>query len=64
MNNFSETKVVIKYKLDTPNGLCVDWIANNLYWTDNEYKVITTALTVITKTIDKLRYMCLNFCYR
>lgn len=39
MNNFSETDVVVKGKLDTPNGLGVDWIANNLYWTDNDYKV-------------------------
>lgn len=35
----SETKVIVNNKLDTPNGLGVDWIANNIYWTDNEYKV-------------------------
>lgn len=39
MSNMSDTKVVVQGKLDTPNGLAVDWIANNLYWTDNEYKV-------------------------
>lgn len=35
----SDTKVIINSKLDTPNGLGIDWIANNIYWTDNEYKV-------------------------
>lgn len=39
MSNMSESKVVIQGKIDTPNGLGVDWIANNIYWTDNEYKV-------------------------
>lgn len=36
----TESKVLIKGRLDTPNGLGVDWIANNIYWTDNEYKVL------------------------
>lgn len=39
MLNMSESKVIVKNRLDTPNGLGVDWIANNIYWTDNEYKV-------------------------
>ncbi|CAH0397300.1 unnamed protein product [Chilo suppressalis] len=43
MLNMSESKVLIKGKLDTPNGLGVDWIANNIYWTDNEYKVVEVA---------------------
>lgn len=40
MLNMSESKVIVKNRLDTPNGLGVDWIANNIYWTDNEYKVV------------------------
>ncbi|XP_037297516.1 LOW QUALITY PROTEIN: low-density lipoprotein receptor-related protein 4 [Manduca sexta] len=43
MTTMNETKIVIKGKLDQPNGLAVDWIANNLYWTDNKYKVIEVA---------------------
>ncbi|KAM3968213.1 low-density lipoprotein receptor-related protein 4 [Aphomia sociella] len=43
MLNMSETKVVAKGRLDTPNGVGVDWIANNIYWTDNEFKVVEVA---------------------
>lgn len=43
MLNMSDTKVIVNSKLDTPNGLGVDWIANNIYWTDNEYKVKRTS---------------------
>lgn len=39
MENMSETTVVVNTGLDTPNGLGVDWIANNIYWTDNDFKV-------------------------
>lgn len=39
MSNMSDTKVVVQGKLDTTNGLAVDWVANNIYWTDNEFKV-------------------------
>ncbi|KAJ2950742.1 hypothetical protein O0L34_g9004 [Tuta absoluta] len=43
MMNMSETKVVVQGKLTTPNGLAVDWIANNIYWTDNDFKVLEVA---------------------
>lgn len=39
MLNMSESKTIVQGKLDTPNGLSVDWIGNNIYWTDNEHKV-------------------------
>ena len=39
MENMSETTVVVNTGLDTPNGLGVDWIANNIYRTDNDFKV-------------------------
>ncbi|XP_068628058.1 low-density lipoprotein receptor-related protein 4 [Battus philenor] len=43
MNNMSDSKVIIKENLLKPNGIGVDWIANNLYWTDNHYKQIEVA---------------------
>lgn len=39
MLNMSDTKTIVAKKLDTPNGLGIDWIANNIYWSDNEFKV-------------------------
>lgn len=39
MENMTDTKDIIKGNMGIPNGLGVDWIANNIYWTDNEYKV-------------------------
>lgn len=45
MENMSETKVIINTGLDTPNGLGVDWIANNIYWTDNDFKVLIICTT-------------------
>ncbi|XP_052737933.1 low-density lipoprotein receptor-related protein 4 isoform X1 [Bicyclus anynana] len=43
MENMSETKMIVNTGLDTPNGLGVDWIANNIYWTDNDFKVVEVA---------------------
>lgn len=39
MENMTENKMIVNTSLETPNGLAVDWIADNLYWTDNKYKV-------------------------
>ncbi|VVD03450.1 unnamed protein product, partial [Leptidea sinapis] len=43
MENMTQSKTIVNSSLETPNGLAVDWIANNLYWTDNEYKVVEVA---------------------
>lgn len=43
MLNMSDIKTIVDGKLDTPNGLGIDWIANNIYWTDNEHKVVEVA---------------------
>lgn len=37
--NNSDTKTIISEGLETTNGLGIDWIANNIYWTDNDNKV-------------------------
>ncbi|CAG9563555.1 unnamed protein product [Danaus chrysippus] len=43
MENMSDSRVIVNTGLDTPNGLGVDWIANNIYWTDNDFKVVEVA---------------------
>lgn len=40
INNLTETKVIVSNKLNTPNGIAVDWLADNLYWTDAALKKI------------------------
>lgn len=39
MLNNSDTRTIISEGLETTNGLGIDWIANNIYWTDNDIKV-------------------------
>uniref|UniRef100_A0A1I8N054 EGF-like domain-containing protein n=3 Tax=Musca domestica TaxID=7370 RepID=A0A1I8N054_MUSDO len=39
LRDLSDSKVVVN-ELMTPNGLAVDWIADNLYWSDSDYKFI------------------------
>ncbi|XP_053699069.1 low-density lipoprotein receptor-related protein 4 [Sabethes cyaneus] len=43
VHNFSDTKVIVASGLNTPNGLAVDWLADNLYWTDAALKKIEVA---------------------
>ncbi|XP_063705428.1 low-density lipoprotein receptor-related protein 4 [Culicoides brevitarsis] len=38
-----ETKPLITTGLNTPNGLAVDWIADNIYFSDSAHKVIEVA---------------------
>lgn len=39
MKNMSNPKTIISTGLSTPNGIAVDWLAHNLYWSDTEAKV-------------------------
>ncbi|XP_052860473.1 low-density lipoprotein receptor-related protein 4-like [Anopheles cruzii] len=43
MQNVSDTQVIVARGLNTPNGLAVDWLADNLYWTDTALKRIEVA---------------------
>ncbi|PSN54231.1 Low-density lipoprotein receptor-related protein 4 [Blattella germanica] len=40
MNNLTSTETIVSMNLTTPNGLAVDWIADNIYWTDAGRKVL------------------------
>ncbi|XP_055385944.1 low-density lipoprotein receptor-related protein 4 isoform X2 [Condylostylus longicornis] len=41
--HLADTKTVISENILTPNGIAVDWIANNFYWSDTDRKVIEVA---------------------
>lgn len=43
MTNPKSTKTIVSSGLLTPNGLAVDWMANNIFWSDHELKVIEVA---------------------
>lgn len=40
MKNMSDVRTIVSTGLNTPNGLAVDWLANNLYWSDTYAKVM------------------------
>lgn len=40
MKTTNKTKTLVSTGLHTPNGLAIDWIANNMYWTDTGLKIM------------------------
>lgn len=40
MKNLTDTKTIVSSGIHTPNGIAVDWVANNFYWTDSGNKVV------------------------
>lgn len=40
MKNYNDVKTIVSTGLNTPNGIAVDWIADNLYWSDSALKLI------------------------
>lgn len=43
MNNETDTQIVVSQNLSTPDSLAVDWLADNIYWTDSGRKVLEVA---------------------
>lgn len=41
--NLSESKVIISTDVLTPNGISIDWVADNVYWSDTDRKIIEVA---------------------
>lgn len=43
MTNESNTKPIVDTGLITVNGIAVDWLANNIFWSDSGAKMIEVA---------------------
>lgn len=43
--NGSALEHIVQYGLDFPEGMAVDWVANNIYWVDTGTKRIEVART-------------------
>ena len=43
LKNTSLVEDLVTYNLSNPNGVAVDWCANNLYWTDSGRGVVEVA---------------------
>lgn len=43
MYNWSDVRTIVSKNLSSPDGITVDWLANNIYWTNTGNKVIEVA---------------------
>ena len=44
-SNGSSAEVVVEFGLDFPDGMAVDWVAGNVYWTDMSFNRIEVSRT-------------------
>jgi DNA-binding beta-propeller fold protein YncE len=66
MKDTTDSKIIVSTGLNTPNGIAVDWLANNLYWTDTAMKKIevsrldgTSRKVILTENLDDPRAIIL-----
>lgn len=66
MKNYNDAKTIVSSGLNTPNGIAVDWMANNLYWSDSALKIIEVSRldgsyrkTLLRSDLDDVRSMIL-----
>lgn len=66
MKNYSDTQTIVSTGLNTPNGIAVDWLSDNIYWSDSALKIIEVARldgncrkTILRDELDDVRAMIL-----
>lgn len=66
MKNLNDVSTIISTGLNTPNGLAVDWMADNIYWSDSSFKMIEVSRLngsyrkiLLNEDIDDVRSMIL-----
>lgn len=66
-DEFAGQETLVKTEVDHPDGIAVDWIGRNLYWTDTGTDRIevsrlngTSRKILISENLDEPRALCLD----